>query len=98
MEVLLRIWVGHATHGITDRYTVDALKRDVNLRRETAEQVGLGSSCLIWKPNCQLRPSSASRMEIWPSRVTDSEQQQLSPKELQTFRGGLRTLPTRRTR
>ena len=40
MEVLLRIWVGHATHGITDRYTVDALKRDVNLRRETAEQVG----------------------------------------------------------
>jgi hypothetical protein len=42
MEVLLRIWVGHATHGITDRYTVDALKRDVKLRRETAEQVGLG--------------------------------------------------------
>ncbi|MGD1025512.1 MAG: site-specific integrase [Candidatus Sulfotelmatobacter sp.] len=41
-EVLLRIWVGHATHGITDRYTVDALKRDVKLRRETAEQVGLG--------------------------------------------------------
>ena len=41
-EVPLRIWVGHATHGITDRYTMDALKRDVKLRRETAEQVGLG--------------------------------------------------------
>jgi len=24
-EVLLRIWVGQATHGITDHYTVDAL-------------------------------------------------------------------------
>ena len=45
-----------------------------------------------------LSESSASRMEIWPSRVTDSEQQQLSPKELQTFRGSLCTLPTRRTR
>lgn len=40
MEVLLRIWVGHATHAITDRYPVDALKRDMTLRRETAEQAG----------------------------------------------------------
>jgi hypothetical protein len=44
-----------------------------------------------------LNESSASRMEIWPSRVTDSEQHQLSPKELQTFRGSLCTLPSRRT-
>jgi hypothetical protein len=45
-----------------------------------------------------LTESSASRMEIWPSRVTDSEQPQLSPKELQTFRGSLCTLPSRRAR
>jgi integrase len=42
MEVLLRIWVGHSTHGITDRYTVEPLKRDVAFRRLTAEQAGLG--------------------------------------------------------
>lgn len=56
-EVLLRIWVGHATHCITDRYTVDALKRDTKLRRETAEQVGLGFHMPMWKPNCQLHPA-----------------------------------------
>ena len=42
MEVLLRIWVGHSTEGITDRYTVEALKADVAYRRVTAEQAGLG--------------------------------------------------------
>jgi hypothetical protein len=42
MEVLLRIWVGHSTHGITDRYTVESLKRDVAFRKLTAEQAGLG--------------------------------------------------------
>jgi integrase len=42
MEVLLRIWVGHSTEGITDKYTVEALKRDVGYRKATAEQAGLG--------------------------------------------------------
>jgi integrase len=42
MEVLLRIWVGHSTEGITDKYTVEALKRDVAYRQATAEQAGLG--------------------------------------------------------
>ena len=42
MEVLLRIWVGHSTEGITDKYTVEALKRDVVYRKATAEQAGLG--------------------------------------------------------
>jgi len=42
MEVLLRIWVGHSTQGITDKYTVETLKRDVAYRKATAEQAGLG--------------------------------------------------------
>jgi len=42
MEVLLRIWVGHSTEGITDNYTVESLKRDVAYRKTTAEQAGLG--------------------------------------------------------
>jgi len=42
MEVLLRIWVGHSTEGITDKYTVETLKRDVAYRKATAEQAGLG--------------------------------------------------------
>jgi len=44
MEVLLRIWVGHSTEGITDKYTVESLKRDVAYRKITAEQAGLGFS------------------------------------------------------
>ncbi len=42
MEVLLRIWVGHSTEGITDKYTVGTLKRDVAYRKATAEKAGLG--------------------------------------------------------
>jgi integrase len=42
MEVLLRIWVGHSTHGITDKYTVESLKMDVAYRSLTAEQADLG--------------------------------------------------------
>ena len=42
MEVLLRIWVGHSTEGITDKYTVESLKTDVAYRSITAEQAGLG--------------------------------------------------------
>jgi len=42
MEVLLRIWVGHSTHGITDSYTVESLKADAEFRRKTAEEAGLG--------------------------------------------------------
>jgi integrase len=42
MEVLLRIWVGHSTHGITDNYTVESLKADAAFRSSTAEEAGLG--------------------------------------------------------
>jgi integrase len=53
MEVLLRIWVGHSTEGITDKYTVETLKRDVAYRKATAEQLALVSTHL-WNTNCQL--------------------------------------------
>jgi integrase len=42
MEVLLRIWAGHSIHGITDKYTVEALKCDLAFRQSKAEQAGLG--------------------------------------------------------
>jgi integrase len=42
MEVLLRIWVGHSIHGITDNYTVESLKGDPAFRQSKAEQAGLG--------------------------------------------------------
>ena len=68
-EVLLRIWVGHATHGITDRYTVDALKRDVKLRRETVEQVGLG----FHKPDVETKlPVAPSAPKLHPGEFAVS--------------------------
>jgi hypothetical protein len=42
MEVLLRIWVGHSTRGITDNHTVESLKVDAEFRSRTAEEAGLG--------------------------------------------------------
>jgi hypothetical protein len=39
MEVLLRIWVGHSTHGITDNYTVESLKADAEFRSATARKL-----------------------------------------------------------
>lgn len=42
MELLLRIWVGHSTHGITDNYTVESLKADAEFSRLAAEEAGLG--------------------------------------------------------
>ena len=64
MEVLLRIWVGHSTEGITDKYTVESLKRDVAYRKITAEQAGLGFSLPL-----------ASRLPVAPiaPRVYSSE-------------------------
>jgi hypothetical protein len=40
--VLLRIWAGLSLHGITDKYTVEALKGDLAFRQSKAEQAGLG--------------------------------------------------------
>ncbi len=49
MEVLLRIWLGHSTEGITDRYTVESLKRDGAYRKVTQSKQAWVSTCL-WQP------------------------------------------------
>lgn len=41
-EILLRIWIGHSTKGITDKYALEGFKQDVEFRSFTAEQAGLG--------------------------------------------------------
>jgi hypothetical protein len=45
MEVLLRIWVETSTKGITDKYTVETLKRDVAYRKAAAQQLASVSTC-----------------------------------------------------
>ena len=49
---------------------MDALKRDVKLRRERAEQAVQVSICPMWKPNCQLHPDefAASARKDWSGR------------------------------
>jgi integrase len=63
MEVLLRIWVGHSTEGITDKYTIDTLKRDVAYRKATAEQAGLGFHMPVVEPQLPVAPI-APRMYV----------------------------------
>ena len=41
-EILLRVWVGHSTEGITDKYALEGIKRDTLFRTITAQQAGLG--------------------------------------------------------
>jgi integrase len=43
-EDILRFWVGHADKSMTDRYS--QMKLRVDLRRETAEKIGLGFDIL----------------------------------------------------
>jgi len=65
MEVLLRIWVGHSTHGITDNYTVESIKADVEFRSLTAEQSGLG----FHMPVVPKLPDAPSAPEMHPCEV-----------------------------
>lgn len=57
MEILLRIWVGHSTHGITDSYTVESLKADAEFRRRTAEEAGLGFHMSV-EPKLPVAPNA----------------------------------------
>jgi integrase len=41
-EILLRMWVGHSTEGITDKYALDGIRRDTLFRTMTAQKAGLG--------------------------------------------------------
>jgi integrase len=41
-EILLRIWMGHSTRGITDRYALEGVKRNTLFRTMTAQKADLG--------------------------------------------------------
>jgi hypothetical protein len=65
MEVLLRIWVGHSTHGITDNYTVESLKGDAAFRSSTAEEAGLGFHIPV-EPELPVAPNAP---ELHPAEI-----------------------------
>jgi len=65
MEVLLRIWVGHSTHGITDNYTVESLKADAAFRSSTAEAAGLGFHIPV-EPKLPVAPNAP---ELHPAEI-----------------------------
>jgi integrase len=41
-EILLRVWVGHSTEGITDKYALEGVKRDTLFRTMTTQKAGVG--------------------------------------------------------
>src|SRR5215472_1850057 len=41
-ELLLRIWIGHSTEGITDKYALEGMKSNTFFRAMTAQKAGLG--------------------------------------------------------
>lgn len=53
-EDLLRFWVGHADQSVTDGYS--KVKEDVEFRRFTAEQVGLGFHTPTVAPKLPVAP------------------------------------------
>ena len=57
MEVLLRIGAGHSWHGITDTYTVEAIKQDVAFLKATAQQTGLVSHMSTIVPRLPVAPN-----------------------------------------
>ena len=51
---MLRVWVGHSTEGITDKYALEGVKRDTFKRTITAQNAGLGFK--LWQRDCELHP------------------------------------------
>jgi integrase len=54
-EILLRVWVGHSTEGITDKYALEGVKRDTLNRTITAQNAGVGFK--LWQEDCELHPA-----------------------------------------
>jgi hypothetical protein len=50
IEALLKIWVGHFTHGIRDNYTVESLKADAEFRRLTRKKLAMPSDTNRFPP------------------------------------------------
>jgi integrase len=53
-EILLRVWVGHSTEGITDKYALEGVKRNTLSRTMHAQKAGLGFN--LWQRDCELHP------------------------------------------
>jgi integrase len=53
-EDLLRFWIGHAPESVTDIYV--KLKEDVDFRKFTAEQAGLGFHMSTVEPKLPVAP------------------------------------------
>ena len=45
-EILLRVWIGHSTEGITDRYALESVKRDTLFRTMNRKRVKFQSKQL----------------------------------------------------
>jgi len=50
-EILLRVWIGHSTEGITDKYALEGIKRDTLFRTTMAQKAGLGFDLRPIAPN-----------------------------------------------
>ena len=50
-EILLRVWIGHSTEGITDKYALEGIKRDTLFRTMMAQKAGLGFDLRPIAPN-----------------------------------------------
>lgn len=61
-EILLRVWVGHSTEGITDEYALEGVKRDTLFRAMTAQKAGLGFQ--LWQGDCELHPVAPSEQFV----------------------------------
>ena len=64
---MLRFWIGHADKSITDGYS--KVKEDVEFRRFTAEQAGLGFHMLTVAPKLPVAPI-APKTEVGNFLVT----------------------------
>ncbi len=74
-EILLRIWIGHSTEGITDKYALEGVKRDTMFRTMVAQKAGLGFNLgnLLAGGACESRPiaptaSDVNTLKTWSGR------------------------------
>jgi integrase len=61
-EILLRVWVGHSTEGITDKYALEGVKRNTLSRTMHAQKAGLGFN--LWQEDCELHPVAPSEQFV----------------------------------
>jgi hypothetical protein len=80
-EILLRVWVGHSTDDITDRYALDGVKRDTLFRTITAQKAGLGFK--LWQRDCELHPVEPHEQSVSVNRWSGREDLNLRPPGLE---------------